>query len=545
MPGTLAPRRHRAVGHADGTGMLSSEERQAVEQGRLFGLLTHQLKEIILGRAYVWRLKDGEQLLAADAPVEHWIGVAGGELLGRTASMETGEKVASHVLGPGAWLNNYSPLCPIRHRGVEFVASGPTCLLALDQADLLDICARWPELVTSMLAVAAMNLRYVQLLVQDFQVGTLERKLLRWLDSAVGLGVGTRDDSGWLYRSVVSQAALAAAVGVSRQSWNAAMARLEAAGVIQRVKGGLRVPDLARFDATLERSGLRDTAAFIRPEAQPDQPTFAMECEALPIDSLRDDERAALGQMRWYQHLSAPLRETLLSSLQVLRPREGEMLAKADRAPAGWMCVIRGGIRLMSPAEPHPAEAASPDAGTPAAAPRAPHGRTIFAQLQPGATFFEYALVDGGVCGLDACSERDTTLLLMPGDAFRELLASDAGFRAGTLKWTSYSHHQMAMLKMILTLPMPLRLHAWLDLLGRQRGRSEGGWLTISMSLSQQDIAGWLSTTRQYVAKAVAELERDGRLVRRRESYLLRRDALPLASRHLTVGVLEDGVEES
>jgi CRP-like cAMP-binding protein len=163
------------------------------------------------------------------------------------------------------------------------------------------------------------------------------------------------------------------------------------------------------------------------------------------------------------------------------------------------------------------------------ARPRPEPSGAILAQLQPGATFLEHALIDGGNCGVDVCCEGDSTLLLLEPDDFRSALAEHADFRLVVLKWLAFSHHQSGFLKLILTLPMPLRLHAWLDVLSYQRGQPDGPWLNISMFLGQQEIASWLSTTRQYVAKALNELENAGLLVRRRDTYLLRRDALPLA----------------
>lgn len=524
MQASRAPRRTRTPGGSGGADTLTHDERAAIEQGRLFKLLPPEVREAILGRAYVWRLTDGKQALPGSGPVDHWLGVASGELVGFSRSAETGQKVASHVLAPGVWLSGYSPLCEIRQRNVEFVAGGATCVVALSRADMMDLCARGPELVMALLEISALNLRFVHLMLQEFQTCTLEQKLLRWLNSAVHFDAGTSVGGHMVYRSVISQASLAAAAGVSRQTWNAGMARLEAAGLIQRVKSGVMVLDRARLDAEMERHGLRDTVACIQPQAQSVQPAAPLPCELLPLGSLRDDERAALGSMRWYERLSAPLRDTLLPSLQVLRPRDGDQLGRVDHQPPGWLCVVRGSVRVTC--APHP-PAAPPGSGE---APRPAPARTVLAQLQPGATFFEYALLDGGNCGLDVFAEADTTLLLLPPDTFRALLQADAGLRLGVLKWMAYGRHQLALMKLILALPMPLRLHAWLDLLGHQRGQVEGAWLSISMTLSQPEIAGWLSTTRQYVARAIAGLESDGRLARRRDAYLLRRDALPLAA---------------
>jgi CRP-like cAMP-binding protein len=524
MQETEAPsRRARTRGQSNNPAGLTCEERRTIEQGRLFRRLPPELQDAILGRAYVWRLKDGEQVLPEDQVPEHWIGVASGELLGRTRSLEDGHTIATHVLAPGVWLNVYSPLCGVRRRGIEFVASGSSCLVALSRADMLDLCERWPELVTAMLSLSAINLRYAHLVLQEIQSNTLEQKLLRWLDAAIRLDHANRDASGWVYRSVVSQSAMASAVGVSRQSWNAGMARLEAAGVIQRMKDGLTVPDLSRLEAAMKQHGLLGTSQCIRGEEQPARPAAPLGTALLPIDSLRDDERAALVASRWYQRLGAPAREDLLSKMRVLRLPDKAPIAIADRQPPGWVALVRGGMRLACA----PRYAQQDEASQ--AEPRGQTAGAILAQLQPGATFLEHALIDRGNCGVDVSCDGDSTLLLLEPDAFRSALTEHADFRLVVLKWLSFSHHQSGFLKLILTLPMPLRLHAWLDVIAYQRGQTDGGWVSVSMELGQQEMASWLSTTRQYVAKALNELESVGVLVRRRGAFLLSREALPLA----------------
>ena len=102
MQETEAPsRRARTRAQSDNAAELTCEERRTIEQGRLFRRLPPELQDAILGRAYVWRLKDGEQVLPEDQAPEHWIGVASGELLGRTRSLENGQTIATHVLAPG------------------------------------------------------------------------------------------------------------------------------------------------------------------------------------------------------------------------------------------------------------------------------------------------------------------------------------------------------------------------------------------------------------------------------------------------------------
>jgi CRP/FNR family transcriptional regulator, cyclic AMP receptor protein len=541
MQDTEAPsRRARERGHLGHTTGLSCEERRSLEHGRLFRRLPPALQDAIVGRAYVWRLKDGEQVLAQDGTPQHWIGVASGELLGRMRSLENGQTVATHVLAPGVWLNLYSPLCSVRERGIEFVASGPTCLLAVSRADLLDLCGRWPELVAAMLSLSALNLRFAHLMLQETQSNTLEQKLLRWLDSAVRFEYPERDPSGWVYRSVVPQSALASAAGVSRQSWNAGIARLEATGVIQRAKDGLKVPDLSRLEAALKQHGLHETAQYLQAEAHPVLPAAPLPSEARPISSLRGDEREALNAQRWYARSSGPLREALLSQMQVLRLPDKALIASADRQPPGWVALLQGGLRLISSPRAWPG-----NDGEPAGARRRLPPRAILAQLPCGTTFFEHALIDRGNCGVDVCSEGDSTLLLMSAEAFRAALAAHPEFSLSILKWLSFSHHQTGYLKLLLALPMPLRLHAWLDALARWRGQRDGDWVTLSMTLGQQEIAAWLSTTRQYVAKALNELEASGRLLRRRDAFQLRRDALPLARPAGPVRIVEDGAEPS
>jgi CRP-like cAMP-binding protein len=211
--------------------------------------------------------------------------------------------------------------------------------------------------------------------------------------------------------------------------------------------------------------------------------------------------------------------------MQVLRLPDKAPLAAAHCEPPGWVAPISGGLRLVCPAPVQPVH----DAESSANASRQPPPRAILAQLQPGTSFFEHALIDRGNSGIDVFCEGDSTLLLLPPEAFRAALATQAEFSLGVLKWLSLSHHQIGLLKLILTMPMPLRLHAWLDALAHLRGQPDGAWVHVPMTLGQQEIAGWLSTTRQYVAKALNELESSGMLVRRRDAFQLCRDSLPLA----------------
>ena len=523
--GLVATRLEASRPKSGASAELTSQERAAVEHGRLFCRLPAGLRSAILGRAYVWRFKDGEPVLPADAAPDHWIGVASGELLGSTRSLDSGKPVATHVLGPGAWLSMYSPLCDVSHRGIGFFASGATCVIALSRRDTLELAARWPELVMAMIELSAMNLRFAHLMLQEAQGNyTLEQKLLRWLDAGVSGESAAGDDGGRVFRSTLPQATLAAAAGVSRQSWNAGMARLEHAGLVRRLKDGLAVRDLQRLQAALRRSGLFETEQLLQAGARPVRPPLGLPGELLPIHSLRGNERAALGRMRWHERLSVPLREKVLARMKVLRLSDKSSIAAADRRAPGWVAIVEGGLRVLAA----PAQAAQGPMGEGACRTSA---KGVIAQLPAGATFFEYALIDRCDCGADVQCEGSTTLLLLDPDAFRGLLASEADFALGVLKWLCASHHQVALLKLTLSLPMPMRLHAWLDALVRLSGQADGPWIAVPMPLSQAELGATLSSTRQYVGKALNELEAAGALVRLHGAVRIRRDALPLAAR--------------
>jgi hypothetical protein len=288
----------------------------------------------------------------------------------------------------------------------------------------------------------------------------------------------------------------------------------------------------------MKQHGLRDTAQYLEADAHPVRPPAPLAAEARPISSLRGDEREALDALPWYKRLSEPLRETLLAQMQVLRLPDMAPIATGDRQPPGWIAVVYGGLRLISCPPARPIDDAQPGRRRPSAA-------AILAQLPRGTTFFEHALIDRGNCGVDVLCEGDSTLLLMSAEAFRAALAAHQDFSLGVLKWLSFSHHQTGFLKLVLALSMPLRLHAWLDAMARYRGHRDGAWVTVPMTLCQQEIAAWLSTTRQYVAKALNELEASGSLQRRRDAFLLRCDSLPLVGAASPVRIVEEGAERS
>jgi CRP/FNR family cyclic AMP-dependent transcriptional regulator len=501
---------------------LTPQEREAVERGRLFGRLPPHVREVILGRAYVWRLKDGEQVLPSDGVSDHWIGVASGELFGRTRLPDGGKLIGTQVLGPGAWLNMCSPLCDVSHRGIEFVAGGASCVLALSRRDTFDLAARWPELVMAMLSMSALDLRFAHLTLQEAQGCTLEQKVLRWVESSVCReGADAGDEA--VYRSSVPQALLAAAAGVSRQTWNAGLAGLESAGLVQRLKDGLRVPDLQRLQAALRHSGLHPTSRYLQTGVQALPAAWAAPRELLPFSSLRWNERAALRTMRWHERLSEALRERVLAGMKVLRLDDGTPVAATHHQAPGWVAVVDGGLRVTSAA---PDEALLPRLGEPVGRP----SRAVIARLPAGATFFEYALIDRGECGVDVRSEGRTTLLLLEPEAFRGLVASEAEFALGVLKWMCVSHRQATRLRLTLSLPMAMRLPAWLDALAQQSGQRDGPWNFVPMRLSQADLGASLGTSRQYAGKAIHDLEKAGALERLPGGFRLRRESPHLAA---------------
>ena len=84
---------------------LSVEERQNIDAGAWFAKLSLPLREAILSRAVVRRLKDGASLVSRGAAAEEWCGVALGAVRISSVSL-TGKQVTLTYAEPGVWFGD-------------------------------------------------------------------------------------------------------------------------------------------------------------------------------------------------------------------------------------------------------------------------------------------------------------------------------------------------------------------------------------------------------------------------------------------------------
>ena len=128
---------------------LSVEERRNIDSGAWFSKLSQALREDILARANVRRLKDGAPLSTRGAPAEEWCGVALGAVRVSSVSL-TGKQVTLTYVEPGVWFGDIA-LFDGLPRTHDADAHGQTTLLCVRKPDFRELLSLHPELYDALL----------------------------------------------------------------------------------------------------------------------------------------------------------------------------------------------------------------------------------------------------------------------------------------------------------------------------------------------------------------------------------------------------------
>ncbi len=114
---------------------LSVEERRNIDSGAWFAKLSAPLREAILARAIVRRLKDGAPLATRGGAAEEWCGVALGAVRISSVSL-SGKQVTLTYAEPGVWFGDIA-LFDGLPRTHDADAHGATTLLCVRKPDRL------------------------------------------------------------------------------------------------------------------------------------------------------------------------------------------------------------------------------------------------------------------------------------------------------------------------------------------------------------------------------------------------------------------------
>ena len=143
---------------------LTPEELHNIETGAWFSKLSRPLRDDILSRAVVRRLKDGAMLSTRGSAAEEWCGVALGAVRISSVSL-SGRQVTLTYAEPGVWFGDIA-LFDGLPRTHDADAHGPTTLLAVRKPDFKDLLARHVELYDALLRL---NCRRLRLMFNQFE----------------------------------------------------------------------------------------------------------------------------------------------------------------------------------------------------------------------------------------------------------------------------------------------------------------------------------------------------------------------------------------
>ncbi|MCG8584314.1 MAG: Crp/Fnr family transcriptional regulator [Pirellulales bacterium] len=148
--------------------------------------------------------------------------------------------------------------------------------------------------------------------------------------------------------------------------------------------------------------------------------------------------------------------------------------------------------------------------------------QAILAFIEPGELFGELAVFDEGAREEYAEAVEKTTVVLIPGEHFRELMDRHAELSVGVTKLIGLRRRRIERrLKYLLFRSNRERLVSLLLELAETYGRETNDGLLLDIKLSHQDLANVIGSTRETVTVTLGELQTEGRLVLGRRKIVL------------------------
>ena len=209
---------------------LSVDERRNIDAGAWFAKLSTELREDILSRAVVRRLKDGASLSARGSAAEQWCGVATGAVRISSVSL-TGKQVTLTYAEPGVWFGDIA-LFDGLPRTHDADAHGPTTLLVVRKPDFKELLAQHVELYDALLRLNCRRLRLIFNQFEDLNTRPLRSRLAKQiilLAKSYGIAQGAEIRIGLQ----LAQEDLAQLLGASRQRVNQELKGFERDGAVR------------------------------------------------------------------------------------------------------------------------------------------------------------------------------------------------------------------------------------------------------------------------------------------------------------------------
>lgn len=210
---------------------LTIAERQNIDNGSWFAKLSPALRQDILERSHVRRLRDGDLVGTRGSAAEEWCGVAAGAVRVSSVSL-AGKQVALTYVEPGTWFGDIALFdgLPRTHDGH---AHGATTLLAVRKADFKDLLARHVELYDALLRLNCRRLRLMFDALEDLNTRPLAGRLARQV-LQLARSYGVEEPGGGIRIGLtLAQEDLAQLLGASRQRVNQELKALERDGALR------------------------------------------------------------------------------------------------------------------------------------------------------------------------------------------------------------------------------------------------------------------------------------------------------------------------
>ncbi len=210
--------------------ILTDAERRAIESGSWFSRLSLPLREAILARGRVRRLRDGAILATRGTDAADWCGVARGAVRISTVSL-AGKQVTLTYAEPGVWFGDIA-LFDGLPRTHDADAHGETTLLAVPKADFRELLNQHVELYDALLRLNCRRLRLMFDNFEDLNTRPLQARLARQL-LLLARSYGVVEGDEVRIGLQLAQEDIAQLLGASRQRVNQELKGFEREGALR------------------------------------------------------------------------------------------------------------------------------------------------------------------------------------------------------------------------------------------------------------------------------------------------------------------------
>ncbi len=212
------------------TPVLTIEEQNHIDGGSWFSKLSPPLRDAILARSNVRRLRDGALLSTRGAPAEEWCGVAKGAVRVSSVSL-AGKQITLTYVEPGTWFGDIA-LFDGMPRTHDANAHGETTLLVVRKADFKWLLSQHVELYEALLRLNCRRLRLLFDTVEDLNTLPLSSRLAKQV-LLLARSYGVEQGSEIRIGLQLAQEDLAQLLGASRQRVNQELKGFERDGAVR------------------------------------------------------------------------------------------------------------------------------------------------------------------------------------------------------------------------------------------------------------------------------------------------------------------------